>query len=355
MIFERAYDIEIPAIAIPETRVFAHGTRMSDFDSPSIERIIKPATELRSHTVRIRLATGDSRTAIEWRPTPGAATERLKYEIKRTLHSREPIIDIGEKIAIDLRFSDTGNYAHLIHDVLGPLRMIEQTLKKDSALPSTPIHMILPKKAPPIALRVLEFAGVPTICTDGVVRGRLLSVTQELNIAQLPHLVHQPFDVWPAPMPDRVFVSRREARSILNEDAVMNFLDNEGFQRIYMEDMPIAQQWSILGSASEVVGIHGAGLSSLGFSIGRPKKDGPRFRLIELFSAGFASSCFRDYAAVLGGTWVGVRGKITPEIVRDLDLLGKSRAHDQASFEVDIDSLAEALKYSRSENPKHNS
>ncbi len=127
-----------------------------------------------------------------------------------------------------------------------------------------------------------------------------------------------------------------------------DFLRAEGFERVYMEDIPIAQQWTMLGNAKEVVGIHGAGLSSLGFSARRAKQGGPRFRLIELFSAGFASSCFRDYAAVLEGTWVGVRGKITPEIVRDLDLRGESRAHDHASFEIDIDSLAEALAHSRS-------
>ena len=345
---DRAYDIEVPAVPIPETRVFAHGTRMSDFDSPSIERIIKPASEIRRHVVEIRLGSGDSLTNIENHPVPSAASERLKYEVKRALHRREPAIELGDRIALDLRFSFMGNYAHLIHDVLGPLQLIAETLEADSSVPSAPLHLVLPQKLPPIAARVLEFAGVPFLRTDGIVRGRLLTITQELNIALLPYLVHQPFEEWPHPTPERVFVSRRGARSLINEEAVTEFLGAEGFERVYMEDLPIAQQWTMLENAKEIVGIHGAGLSSLGFSARRPRPAGPRFRLIELFSAGFASSCFRDYAAVLDGQWVGVRGKITPEIVRDLDLRGDSRAHDHASFEVDLDSLAEALAYSRS-------
>ena len=131
----------------------------------------------------------------------------------------------------------------------------------------------------------------------------------------------------------------------------MGFLDSEGFERVYMEDLSITHQWSLLGQASEIVGIHGAGLSSIGFSIQRPMPDGPRFRLIELYSPGFSSSCYRDYAAVLDGSWTGVRGKITPEVVRDLDLRGDSRAHANAPFEVDLESLEEALSCARATNP----
>lgn len=351
MSFERLYQIDVPAIPIPEARVFAHRTRMSDFDSPAIERIIRPASELAHHVVEIRVVDGVSRTAAEHHPTPDATLARLKHEVKRALHRRESPIDLGVGFALDMRFSYMGNFAHLIHDLLAPLRLIEQTLQSDSSVELTPIHVILPKHPPDLAKRVLEVAGVPTLCTDGIVRGRLISITQELNLALLPHLARQKFEPWPNPLPDRVFVSRRGVRSIINEESVMGFLDSEGFERVYMEDLSITHQWSLLGQASEIVGIHGAGLSSIGFSIQRPMPDGPRFRLIELYSPGFSSSCYRDYAAVLDGSWTGVRGKITPEVVRDLDLRGDSRAHANARFEVDLESLEEALSCARATNP----
>lgn len=349
MSLERTYDLDVPAFPLPETRVYAHATRMSDFDSPEIERILKPASALPAHRVRIELRRGESLTHIENHPPPSASVERAKYELKRRLHAREPVVDLDEGFAFEMRFYYMGNFAHLVHDVLGPLRLIEQVLGDDPDVEAGPIRVILPKQAPALATRVLDAAGVPYVCTDGRVRGRLISISQDLNIAHLGHLARQPYESVAEPTPERVFVSRRGERVVLNEDAVTRFLAQEGYERVYMEDHPIERQWSLLANAREVVGIHGAGLSSLGFAIQRPMGDGPRFRLIELFSPGFASTCFRLYAGVLGGTWVGVRGRITPEVVQDLDLLGKARAHDQASFEVDLDALAEALRYSRDE------
>jgi hypothetical protein len=114
-----------------------------------------------------------------------------------------------------------------------------------------------------------------------------------------------------------------------------------------MEDLAIGEQWSTLAFATEVVGIHGAGLASLGFSIHNDAQQTPRFRLIELFSPGFSSSCFRDYAGVLGGRWVGVRGRITSEVVEQLDILDRPRAHENANFSVDLDGLSEALEHAR--------
>ena len=348
MIRERDYEVPLPAIPVPATRVYAYTTRLADFDSPAIERILRPATELAAHTVRIELRTGDSTTHAESRPPPASAFARAKYEVKRRLHRRLPVVERGERTALDMRFSFMGNYAHLVHDVIAPLRFIERTLEGDPEVRTGPIHVILGRTPPAIATRVLDHAGIPYLCTDGVVRGRLVSISQDLNVCLLPDLARQPFESGSGATPERVFVSRRGARSLLNEAAVTDLLAREGFTRVYMEDHPIGHQWALLANAREVVGIHGAGLSSLGFSIHRASPDAPRFRLVELFSAGFSSSCFRDYAAVLGGTWVGVRGRVTPEIVRDLDVLGHARAHDNASFEVDLEALAEALAFSRS-------
>ena len=347
MRFERSYEVKIPAVPIPETRVFAHATRMSDFASPEIERILKPASELRQHTVTIEVRSGNSLTAAENHPVPTAAYPRLKHEIKSRLHQATPVVNLGDQYGLDMRFRFLGNYAHLIHDVIGPVRLIERTLEADANAPTRPVHVIMPKNAPPLAKKVLDFAGIPTLATDGAVTGDLISITQELNLTLLSHLRRQPVEAWSTPTPERVFVARRGARSIENMEAVTRFLADQGFTRIYMEDLAIGEQWSTLAFAKEIVGIHGAGLANLGFSIHNDAAQTPRFRLVELFSPGFSSSCFRDYAGVLDGRWVGVRGRITPEVVQELDILDRPRAHENACFTVDLDSLSEALEYVR--------
>jgi hypothetical protein len=55
---------------------------------------------------------------------------------------------------------------------------------------------------------------------------------------------------------------------------------------------------------------------------------------------------YRRYAAVLNAHWCGVRGQITPEIVRDLDVKGNARAHQASSFRVDPETLKLALDFS---------
>ncbi len=348
---DKEYRVDLPEIPVPATRVYAHSTRMSDFDSPDIERILKPAYALPAHALRITLREGLSSTHVETRARPHATIPRLKYEVKRRLHGRQPVVDLSDGFALETRFMFLGNYAHLVHDLIAPLRCIERTLAAEG-VGEGPIHVVLPAEAPPLAVRVLEEAGIPWLATDGAVRGRILTASQELNIALLDELTHQPASLPGAPVHDRVFVSRRGRRTVLNDDAVTAFLAERGYVRTFMEDLSVTDQWALLGTAREIVGIHGAGLSSLGFSALRAQEidsegsPAPRFRLVELFSPGFSSTCFREYAAVLDGRWVGVRGQITPDVVRDLDVQGNNRAHDMASFEVDLAALEEALDYS---------
>ena len=344
------YRVDLPEIQVPPTRVYAHATRMSDFDSPDVERIMKPAYALPTHPLVIDAHEGLSATHVETRPAPDSPLARLKHAIKQRLHARRPLVEIGDGFALETRFMFLGNYAHLIHDLIAPLRLIERTLDERGA-GSGPVHVILPANAPALAVRVLDHAGIPWIATDGAVRGRILRASQELNIALLGELAHQPASLPASPVEERVYVSRRGARTVLNDDAVTSFLAERGYVRFFMEDLSVGDQWALLGTARDIVGIHGAGLSSLGLSAGRTPEthpDGrpaPRFRLVELFSPGFSSTCFREYAAVLDGRWVGVRGRITAEVVRDLDELGNTRAHDMASFEVDLTALEEALDY----------
>ncbi len=342
---ERIYDIEIPAHTMAETMTYAHRTRVADFMVPAVEHILQPEHVLPAHQKTITLETCRSLTAGENRRVDSGPLGPLKHKVRKAVHAVVPDVDLGQTYALDMRSQDMWNVAHIIHDALGPLRFIEQILAADDTVPTRPVHLILPKKAPPIALRFFEEAGVPVVCTDGAVLADQLAITQEFNLAALPSLEHQPVEPWDTELPKKVYISRRGGRSVLNEPQVHALLRERGYERIYPEDLSISQQWSLLGNATDVVGIHGAGLAALGFSSRRPRGAEPRFRLIELFSPGYANTCFRIYAAVLGGTWVGVRGKLTPEIIEDLDVRGEPLAHHMSSFEVDLESLELALAH----------
>jgi hypothetical protein len=73
--------------------------------------------------------------------------------------------------------------------------------------------------------------------------------------------------------------------------------------------------------------------------------------VIEVFGAGYSVDMYRRYAAVMNGHWCGVRGQITPEIIRDLDMKSEARAHQASSFRIDPETLEMALEYSAT--PRH--
>lgn len=343
--------VPVPMIPVPETRTFGFTTRLVDFGAPQVEPIIRPATTLPNQTPRVRLFSGETRTHVEVRGHHGGTMERLKYGIKRRLHARVAPAELpADVLGLDVRRHFLGNHAHLVHLVLAPLRYLEHALETEPNASPRPIHVIVGENPPALATRFLESAGVPWIETDGQVRGDLIEMEGHHAIALIPFLERQPWQGASERTPKRVYVSRRgDYRGILNEDAVLGLLEAEGFTRVYMEDYPLPLQWAMLVEAEEIVGIHGAGLAGIGFAAAVPERRDARARVIELYSAGFSSSCFRDYSAAVGSHWVGVRGRVTSEIVRDLDERGDIRAHDGASFEVDLEALRMALEYSRAQ------
>ena len=347
---DREYPVEIAAIEIPETRTFAHTTRLVDFDTPAMEEIIRPAATLRAHTARVRLWQGETATHADTRPVPEPLVDRLKHEVKRVLHRRAPTVDLGpQTIGFDLRAHFLNNHAHLVHECLAPLRCLEATLESNGSLEGRSVSVILGVDPPKLVSRFLEAAGVPVVEADGIVRGTLVSIEGHHDVSLVPYLSRQPWSDWAEATPSRVYVSRRgELRSVVNEDEVKAMLEAEGYERVFMEDYPLPQQWSMLVNAEEIVGIHGAGLAGIAFAAAKGAPVRPRVRVVELYSAGYSNSCFRDYTAGVDGVWVGVRGKILPEIVDDLDIKGNQRAHHMSCFEVDLVSLGAALARMRS-------
>jgi hypothetical protein len=340
---DQLYEINIDTSHMPETMMYGHSTRLADFSTPAVEHILQPELEVPAHTVTITVTTGLSFTRGQHRVVPNDPVGRAKHRLRRELHARIPEIDLGNSYSLDMRFADMSNIAHLIHDLLGPFRFVERTLEAHAA-GGKPIHVILPKKAPGIALRVLKLAGISAVCTDGAVRAHNIKITHECNISLLANLERQTF-AWAEETPKKIFISRRGTRVLINEEEVTRFLTDKGYTRLYVEDFELNHQWALLGNATHIVGIHGAGLAALGFSACRPRTDLPRYRLVELFGPGYVNNCFRFYSAILDGRWTGVRGKITPEVIRDLDLNADIMSHQHSNFELDLESLELALQH----------
>jgi Glycosyltransferase 61 len=66
----------------------------------------------------------------------------------------------------------------------------------------------------------------------------------------------------------RIYVSRKltTARRVINDDAVVEVLRDSGFDIVYLEQMPLAEQIRIFRESDVVIGPHGAGLANIVFS-----------------------------------------------------------------------------------------
>ncbi|MBW4673033.1 MAG: glycosyltransferase family 61 protein [Desmonostoc geniculatum HA4340-LM1] len=130
-----------------------------------------------------------------------------------------------------------------------------------------------------------------------------------------------------------IYISRDRAafRRVINEDELVQFLNKFNFEVIFLEKISVAEQASVLSSASVIVAPHGAGLSNLVFC-------SPGTKIIELFSPNYVNGCYwvlsnnieLDYYYLIG------EGE-EPENFYDPHCMAEDML-------INIDSLAQLLK-----------
>jgi hypothetical protein len=234
------------------------------------------------------------------------------------------------------------------------------------------IHVIVREKPNPMVLQIFEAIGIPLIATEAKVLGRIVQTkpkpvetwldgklwhTGGYPMGGLLPEIYEPiqsrFQVDQGSTPEKIFISRKHGRLLENEQEISDLLAAHGFQKCYFEldELPVLRQWQIIAGARDIVAIHGAGMTSMTFNpngFAQPRGDLSGLRIIELHGAGFFVDFNRRLAAIMNAHWCGVRGRITPQIVRDLDERDKRQAHHQSSFHIDPKTLEMALKYSAS-------
>ena len=62
---------------------------------------------------------------------------------------------------------------------------------------------------------------------------------------------------------DKIFIARRGARALINQDEVEKLLATHGYKAVYMEDYSIAVQLGIASEANDIVAVHGASMGML--------------------------------------------------------------------------------------------
>jgi tetratricopeptide (TPR) repeat protein/capsular polysaccharide biosynthesis protein len=91
----------------------------------------------------------------------------------------------------------------------------------------------------------------------------------------------------------RIFISRKQRRRVINEDELVAVLSEFGFKSIAPESLSVAEQISLFAAAEVVIGAHGAALTNTVFC-------SPGTKVIEIFAPDYVNPCYRKLSSQVG-------------------------------------------------------
>jgi hypothetical protein len=341
---------------MPASVMFAHRTGAAESYMALPEVIYQCTRYVSGGQVTIQVGTGNT-SDLGLPPRSRNPLRILK---------RRKTIEFPGRLLFDSRYEIDWNIAHLVGNVAVRVLLARKDISAHLGR-DVEINVILRERASRMAVALYEQLGIPIIQTDCQVLGELVRFTDaELTTRIQRRAVPGGFfasnallaEIFPGFLlpgppdddrPERIFIARRGARRILNEKQVADFLAARGFVMFHFEDLAMGEQIRLCRHARVIVGIHGAAMVHMAFNgngLSRPPGDLGGLRIIELFGAGYVVDMYRRYAAILNAHWCAVRGQVTPEIIRDLDVNGSARAHSLTPFRIDLEALEMALEYS---------
>ena len=108
----------------------------------------------------------------------------------------------------------------------------------------------------------------------------------------------------------RIFISRKQRRRVINEDELVAVLSKFGFKSIAPESLSVAEQVSLFANAEVVIGVHGAALTNTVFC-------SPGTKVIEIFAPDYVNPCYRKLSSQVGLEYWEFIGERVPDIDSD--------------------------------------
>lgn len=309
---------------VAASKMFTYPTRLVSAWKPDIMEINLPEYQLKRPDIEISIRQESTRTV----PNSSSNIYRKIYR-KFT-----PPMQVDGEYLLDSRFETDGNIAHILTFVVPRLLAAQKMCDQ--------VTVVLRSNAHNMAKNVYKLLGASILCTDKDINGKLILADDQSPGAYegcynslFGELTFEGFN---PQTPEKVFISRKGTRSLINESEVEQTLQAYGFKKYYFEDIPISEQWSVARNAKVIVGMHGAALASLVFNTNKVK-------LIELFHPGYVVDMYRHMASAVGATWCGVSGQITQDVIGKLDFKQEARGFALTRTKIDINSLRRALEY----------
>ena len=235
----------------------------------------------------------------------------------------------------DTRAWEPNNISHLLLDVI-PLCLLARR-----ALPDTTFVFR------PMTERFLELVstfGIEPVCTMRRTNGFGIQAFVSRELAQYElgtvfdcpnySLTGEVYDTETESGSSKLFLARRGNRALLNQQEVTSFLESRGYDAVYLEDFPIAEQIRIFRAARHVVAIHGAALGYLALTKAVES-------VVELLPPNVYHNIFPVAVGHKAGRWT----QLIPSFDRNVHFAGwpEISRHKEAPFAIDLGQLEAAL------------
>ena len=263
--------------------------------------------------------------------------------------NKDPLMIVEDVTLFDCRFNSPNNWAQFqLYHLVSFYFCINSMLLKPSN-----VKLILPKNINKNIVELLDLLELEYLITDAPIKGKFLTFDRSkildlvpvrrqliekyaldnlLKVDELNTLVNF----------EKIFISRRKTRALINEDEVSEYLNKLGYKTIYAEDFTAIEQHYLFRNAKSIITIHGAALGPLAYTPLNTQLD----HVIELMPVGHTVYPFRDTCYFNGIYWIGVRGKIKESYIKHIyDLKQPFLKYSLDSFAIDILSLEQALTY----------
>lgn len=303
---------------------------------PNTEQILLKSASTKEGRIKISTTNYPSKITVNKHKDPAS---RLLSRTK----------DMSNSYIADMRINFPDNWAHAITNHLPLCYLISGILSKKGIFNC---KFLFPRKMSAKLKSLFMLSGIDSIYYDNVITATpvIFHIEPWISIRGIRHKIicdnivntNLYFNIKNSKYKfNKIFISRKDTRRLSNENEIEKLLQKRGYEKIYLEDLPLEDQFSCVVFASEIVAIHGAGLAPLIFRSAFRASGG---KLIELFSPGHITNVYRILAHQAGMKWLGVRGKIWRSMIPFIYMENINHhkfAYDD--FEVDINSLEEAL------------
>lgn len=245
---------------------------------------------------------------------------------------------------IDLRINSPENWAHAQIFHLPIAQMAREWVGVTPAV-------LLTFRTPRYIRTLYEHFGFRVLATERPVKGDIITpdlssfdvlrpVRRELAKGLIADLDRRrAAGEMPKDLPRKIFVVREKTRRIRNETEIEEHLVAQGYKKVLPEKMSVPAQIELFNQATSIAAIHGAALAPLLFR----SPDAPPVELLEILTPGHMATSYRLMVAQVGGHYVGVRGRVKPEMVNpSYNFDGVYKLHSLDDFTVDLESLKAA-------------